>query len=122
MGRFVMTGSQTFALMESLSEALVGRSAVFKLETLSSVEVLKTLGGHTPDAATFIWRCGFAELYWNPELSAADFYHSYVVAYLERDVRSLMRVENLRDSERFLKRSGVMELNFVGAILAALSL
>ena len=39
-GRFLMTGSQKFPLMQALSESLAGRCAVLELDTLASSEIL----------------------------------------------------------------------------------
>lgn len=103
MGRFLMTGSQKFALMRSVSESLAGRCAVLELDTLSSAEVRKALASNTPAPAEFVWRGGFPELYRNPELGTREFYSSYVATYLERDVRLAMNVGSLRDFERFLR-------------------
>lgn len=115
MGRFLMTGSQKFALMRSVSESLAGRCVVMEVETLSAAELRGTLGKRTPSAAEVIWRGGFPELYRNPEIDPRVFYSSYVATYLERDVRLSLRIGSLRDFERFLRacalRSGQL-VNF----------
>ena len=103
MGRFLMTGSQKFTLMESLSESLAGRCAVLELEPLSSAEIRSALGKRDLTVGECIWRGGFPELYRNPRLSPRDFFASYVATYLERDVRAALRVGSLRDFERFLR-------------------
>jgi predicted AAA+ superfamily ATPase len=112
MGRFLMTGSQKFTLMKSVSETLAGRCAVVELETLSSHELRASLGDATPSVAELMFRGGFPALYRDRELSARDYHRSYVVTYLERDVRSLLRVGDLRDFERFVRacaaRSGAL--------------
>jgi predicted AAA+ superfamily ATPase len=103
MGRFLMTGSQKFPLMESVTESLSGRCAVVELDTLSSEEVRHASVDAPIELTHFLWRGGFPELYRNPHLRAQDFYSSYVATYLERDVRLLLRVGSLRDFERFLR-------------------
>lgn len=103
MGRFLMTGSQKFSLMQSVSESLSGRCAVVELDTLSSAEVRHAPLDSPIELVHFLWRGGFPELYRNPQLRTADFYSSYIATYLERDVRLLLRVGNLRDFERFLR-------------------
>ena len=52
-------------------------------------------------------RGGFPELYEKPELDARGFYQSYVVTYLERDLRSQLQVGSLRDFERFLRAAAL---------------
>lgn len=100
-GQFLLTGSQKFTLMKSVSESLAGRADIVELETLSFAEIQ----GAWPQTAldTAIVRGGFPELYGNPEIDHVAFYNSYLATYLERDVRSLANVGNLRDFERFLR-------------------
>jgi predicted AAA+ superfamily ATPase len=112
LGRFLMTGSQKFALMQNVSESLAGRCAIVELETLCTSEVRSAFGALAPSAAEFLFRGGFPVLYRDRSLSASDFHRSYVVTYLERDVRSLLHVGDLRDFERFVRacaaRSGAL--------------
>lgn len=103
MGRFLMTGSQKFTLMEALSESLAGRCAIVDLDTLSAAELRGSLPKSRLDADTILWRGGFPELYRNPSLDPREFFSSYVATYLERDVRLVLRVGSLRDFERFLR-------------------
>jgi hypothetical protein len=100
-GQFVLTGSQALTLMADVSDSLAGRAAVLELETLSTSELARTPG---PQAyPELIVRGGFPELWARPELDPLSFYRSYVATYLERDVRTLLRVHQLRDFERFLR-------------------
>lgn len=107
-----MTGSQKFSLMQSVSESLAGRCAIIELETLAATEVRAALGTTAVDALEFMFRGGFPVLYRDRAMPAADYHRSYVVTYLERDVRSLLRVSDLRDFERFVRacaaRSGAL--------------
>ncbi len=102
-GRFILTGSQKFTLMKGISESLAGRAVILEMDTLSSAEILGTPETASIDTATFLWRGGFPALYKDPTLRTQDFYSSYVATYLERDLRQLLRVGNLRDFERFLR-------------------
>jgi hypothetical protein len=113
MGRFLMTGSQKFALMRSVSESLAGRCVVMELETLSAAELRATLGKRMPSAVEVIWRGGFPELYRNPDIDARVFYSSYVATYLERDVRLSLRISSLRDFERFLRACALRSAQLV---------
>lgn len=100
-GRFILTGSQPFQLMKGVSESLAGRAAVLQLDGLSFQELL----AHTPRLPVddFVWKGGFPELYERPDIEVTGFYRSYVATYLERDLRALLQVGNLRDFERFLR-------------------
>jgi predicted AAA+ superfamily ATPase len=102
-GRFLMTGSQKFPLMQALSESLAGRCAVLELDTLGSSEILAAMLGEAPSPEEILWRGGFPELWRDREIEPRLFYSSYVATYLERDVRLALRVGSLRDFERFLR-------------------
>ncbi len=103
MGRFLLTGSQKFQLMASVSESLAGRCAVVELPTLSAMEIGGALEGEAPDVLGLIHRGGYPELYRDPDVATESFYASYVATYLERDVRAVLRVGSLRDFERFVR-------------------
>lgn len=100
-GRFLLTGSQKFALMKNVSESLAGRADIIELNTLSFAEIRGANPKMRVEAA--LLRGGFPELYANPDIDAVAFYNSYLATYLERDVRSLANVGSLRDFERFLR-------------------
>jgi predicted AAA+ superfamily ATPase len=102
-GRFLMTGSQKFPLMQALSESLAGRCAVLELDTLASSEILAAFPGESLLPEETLWRGGFPELWRDREVEPRLFYSSYVATYLERDVRLALRVGSLRDFERFLR-------------------
>jgi hypothetical protein len=103
MGRFLMTGSQKFGLMQAVSDSLAGRCAVLELDTLSSREIRGGLGRKSPPDTEIVWRGGFPELYRNPDIPPRDFFSSYVATFIERDVRLVLQVGNLRDFERFVR-------------------
>jgi predicted AAA+ superfamily ATPase len=60
-----------------------------------------------------MWRGGYPELWRVPDLPARDFYSSYFATYLERDVRQLVNVTNLRDFERFVRMCATLSGNLV---------
>ncbi|HVH09098.1 MAG TPA: ATP-binding protein [Gemmatimonadales bacterium] len=110
-GQFLLTGSRKFTLMKSVSESLAGRADIVELETLSLAEI----HGALPDTPleTAIVRGGFPELHANPDIDHVAFYNSYIATYLERDVRSLANVGNLRDFERFLRACALRSANLL---------
>jgi len=105
MGRFILTGSQSFLLMKSVSDSLAGRCVWFELENLS-FDVLAAHGllksGNT-DWPRLLVRGQFPELWKRLELPHEDFLRSYLATYLERDVRQILNVTSLRDFERFIR-------------------
>jgi len=110
-GQFLLTGSQKFTLMKSVSESLAGRADIVELETLSLTEIRAALPQTVLESA--IVRGGFPELYANQDIDIVAFYNSYLATYLERDVRSLANVGSLRDFERFLRACALRSANLL---------
>ena len=103
-GRFLLTGSQHFTLMEGVSESLAGRIGLVDLETLALAELPATAQARSKsDLINLMARGQFPELWRVPEFPASDFYAAYLATYLERDVRQILNVASLRDFERFLR-------------------
>ena len=98
-GRYLLTGSQVFSLMQGVSESLAGRCAVLNLPTLSRAELLDA--GLPIEETTYIFRGGYPELHVGTE--ADLWFPAYVATYLERDVRNILRVVDLQDFNRFLR-------------------
>lgn len=104
-GQFILTGSQKFTLMQGVSESLAGRIAIFDFEGLSALEVLDA---HLADTnldgiLRMIMRGGFPELWDGQDRKTQLYLDSYIATYLERDVKQILSVGNLRDFERFLR-------------------
>jgi predicted AAA+ superfamily ATPase len=110
-GQFLLTGSQKFTLMKSVSESLAGRADIVELETLTFAEIRAAIP--QTGLETAIVRGGFPELHANPDIDHVAFYNSYLATYLERDVRSLANVGNLRDFERFLRACALRSANLL---------
>lgn len=99
-GKWIMTGSQQFVLMEKVSESLAGRLQIFHLETVSAAELRATPVEPIED---FLWKGGYPEVWANPHLNVSDYFESYVRTYLERDLREIVQVNSLVDFRRFLR-------------------
>lgn len=98
-GRWILTGSQQFMLMQHASESLAGRIRILNLGTLSATELNRShLLNNRRD---LLWKGGFPEL-WAENLNPKEFYEDYIQTYLERDLRQILNVTNLRDFRRFL--------------------
>ena len=110
-GQFLLTGSQKFTLMRSVSESLAGRADIAELETLSLAEIRGALPQtelEKPSSAA-----GFPSCMPTPTSTMSAFYNSYLATYLERDVRSLANVGSLRDFERFLRACALRSANLL---------
>jgi hypothetical protein len=104
-GRFILTGSQDFSVMQGVSESLAGRCAILSLPTLSLAEVHPHATLEQTDA--YCWRGGFPELWDRPELDRDLWLGSYLATYLERDVRNVLHIGGLRDFDRFLRAAAL---------------
>ena len=105
-GRFVLTGSQQFQLIRGLGESLAGRVALLELLPFSVAEKGLSPGaaalGRT-DSDWFVDAClrgSYPELAVAPEIDSRRWYAAYVQTYLERDIRTIYDVGNLRDFQR----------------------
>ncbi len=100
-GQYFITGSQSFNLMHNLTESLAGRCGIVSLQSLSAQELADSR--RMPSVEEYIAKGGFPALYAGDSINPMTWYPSYVATYLERDVRNILRVGNLRDFNRFLR-------------------
>jgi len=104
-GSFVFTGSQQFALIRDLSDSLAGRIAPLDLLPFSLAEK-KRAGLSSQTLKAFVQaslRGSFPELIVFPGMNSSAWYGAYIQTYLERDVRTLYNIGNLRDFQRFIQ-------------------
>ncbi len=97
-GQWFITGSQQFSVMRNISESLAGRAAILSLPTFQLRERrdVKNLG-------SYLLSSTYPEVAVNKKINSDIWYSSYIQTYLERDLRALMNVENLRDFENFMR-------------------
>lgn len=102
-GIFVLTGSQSFSMMEQVTQSLAGRVGILNLYGLSSLELPKAdLNSTDENLGKLILRGTYPELWKSKEILPRDWFSSYFQTYLERDVRRLANVGDLSAFERFL--------------------
>lgn len=126
-GQWLLTGSQNFVLMEKTSESLAGRAAVMSLLPFSFLEATGKGEKAVPIEAVLRSEMKFAaktksgdlrledillrglypEIAVNPEIRRNVWCGSYVTTYLERDIRNLRQVGDLRQFEIFLRSCAV---------------
>lgn len=100
-GRWILTGSQNLALLESVSQSLAGRSAVLHLLPMSRGEVT-CFKRHPQTLDATLLAGGYPRIF-DRKIPPADFLSSYVQTYVERDVRSIANVGDLVTFQRFLE-------------------
>lgn len=99
-GHFILTGSQNFSLMRGISQSLAGRTSLCTLLPFSLLE-LPEAREHA-SLNEILWK-GFYPKVHATDVIATDELAFYVATYLERDVREVEHVRNLRDFSRFLR-------------------
>ncbi|MBF0117514.1 MAG: ATP-binding protein [Desulfobacterales bacterium] len=104
-GVVVFTGSQQFAMMKNLGETLAGRIALLELLPFSMEEKKRALSlKDILSAFTSAALSGsYPEPTLNPSMDIRTWYASYLQTYLERDIRTIYNIGNLRDFQRFLQ-------------------
>lgn len=97
-GRWLLTGSQQFHLMRNVGESLAGRVAILDQLPFSIAE-LSGRGELTLEE--LIWNGCYPEPALSPE--KRDLWlRAYIQTYLERDVRQLQNIRDLRAFEQFV--------------------
>lgn len=90
-GIYVLSGSQNFQLLEKITQTLAGRVYMMELLPLSQQE-LKVVG--KKDCFNSLVAGGYPRIY-DKEISPTDYYPNYIKTYIERDVRSIVNVQDL---------------------------
>ena len=100
-GRWILTGSQNLALLESVSQSLAGRSAVLHLLPLARSEVIR-FKRHPKSLDQTLLAGGYPRIL-DQKLDPSDWLRSYVATYIERDVRTISNVGDLVTFQRFVE-------------------
>lgn len=107
-GQFLFTGSQQFPLIKALGDSLAGRIGIVELLPFSLEEKKRTFKSQRKFSTTreyFSHAClrgSYPELVVKKDIDTYFWYSSYLQTYLERDVRTLYNIGNLRDFQRCL--------------------
>ena len=120
-GMYVLTGSQSYNLMQGVSQTMAGRIGIIEISPLSYSEIKKTkeepfnveiikiqnriksLGIKVDDLYKIIIKGFYPELHDNASLDEESFYADYVKTYIERDVSQLINVKDKLLFQSFLE-------------------
>lgn len=104
-GQYLFTGSQQFGLIRNLSESLAGRIALLELLPLSVAEKRRRL--ELPNSMALFRQAAltgsYPELVVDETVDLRSWYASYLQTYLERDIRTIYNIGDLRDFQRFIR-------------------
>lgn len=99
-GSFILTGSQQLSLMQGVTQSLAGRTALLTLLPLSLRE-LAQVGVRKSRNESILWG-GMPRIY-DSGIEPGVYYRDYFSTYVERDVRSLMKIKDFDKFEIFVK-------------------
>ncbi|GHU85629.1 ATPase [Spirochaetia bacterium] len=100
-GKYVITGSQQFHLLEKIRESLAGRAALLTLLPFS-IQELRDAGQLLKDPFDCMLNGLYPPVY-DRDVSPQDWYAQYITLYIERDIRSLINVKDLGQFQSFVK-------------------
>ncbi len=100
-GKFILTGSQQFGLLSGITQSLAGRAALLTLLPMSYDE-LQRAGKIDQNLDKILFDGAYPPIY-DRGLEPHTWYGNYVRTYLERDVRQLIKVQDLGTFQRFLR-------------------
>ena len=99
--KYILSGSSNFSILKKVTQSLAGRSGVFELMPLSIAEAAK--GGVDVSQVDTLLYNGLYPAICSQKNIAKFLYPSYIKTYLERDVRDLVNVKDMRQFNIFLK-------------------
>lgn len=102
-GQFILSGSQNFLLLEKITQTLAGR--VYHLELLP-FSVAEITSKQPIDVNEAIIKGGYPRIY-DKNIAPIDYFPSYVKTYVERDVRTIVNVQDLAMFQSFVQLCAV---------------
>jgi len=98
-GVYILSGSQNFQLLEKITQTLAGRVYMMELLPLSQQEMK---GLSKKDCFDSLVIGGYPRIY-DKEIAPADYYPNYIKTYIERDVRTIVNVQDLTLFRKFVQ-------------------
>jgi uncharacterized protein len=99
-GRFILTGSQQLAANEAISQTLAGRTAILHLLPFS-LDERRQSGKWEEDLWVDMFRGGYPRIH-DRNLDPERWYADYITTYVERDVRQVKDIGDLRTFRTFV--------------------
>lgn len=100
-GEYILTGSQNFLMMEQITQSLAGRVAIFYLLPFSLQEIENS--DYKPQGWEDYIISGSYPRKLVEDIDSTTFYDNYLRTYIERDVRQLKNILDLRLFQRFVQ-------------------
>ena len=91
-GHYILSGSQNFLLLEKITQTLAGRIYLMELLPLSHTEINQIKETAIEEE---LFSGSYPRLY-NMNIEPKDFYPGYIKTYVERDVRTILNVQDIK--------------------------
>ena len=120
-GMYILTGSQSYRLMEGISQSMAGRVSIIRMSPLSMSEIhnqqelpfkidppnnakrIQQYKISVNELFNTIVKGLYPELYDNPNLEIEQFYSDYVDTYIERDISQIINIQDKLKFENFMQ-------------------
>ena len=100
-GYYVLSCSQQFELSQTISQSLAGRTAILRLLPFSLQEIREVAPNFTVDE--LLYKGFYPRTYTLPVVSPTRYFNGYLETYINRDLRQLIHVKDLRQFELFVR-------------------
>lgn len=100
--KYILSGSSQFAVLKSITQSLAGRTAVFELLPLSYSEIKNAGIANTGTINDLIVKGLYPAIHAGRNVPQY-LYPTYVKTYLDRDVRDLLQVKDIRQFHSFIR-------------------
>lgn len=98
--KYILTGSSNFSLLKNVTQSLAGRTAVFTMPPFVNEEIREYCS--SVDTDRLLFNGSYPGVIANG-IPAYDFYQNYYDSYVERDLRNLLKVNNLLTFDKFVR-------------------
>lgn len=102
-GAYILSGSQNILLMQSITQSLAGRIAIFSLLPFSYSEMNAYLSSTKTTWESIVFRGFFPRLFVEKKMNPSIFYSSYIKTYLNKDISQLANIHNIRTFKKFIE-------------------
>jgi uncharacterized protein len=96
-GQFILTGSSEFQVIKNVSETLAGRIGLLTLLPLQFNEIPENLRVQAQ------WKGSYPEIVTRNFEHRDEWYSAYIDTYINKDVREISQIGDLRDFQRFMR-------------------
>ncbi|GAB4288122.1 MAG: ATP-binding protein [Marinilabiliales bacterium] len=99
-GKFILTGSNQFLMMQDITQTLAGRTVLLKLLPFSIGEIKNLIQNLSTDE---LMLKGFYPGIYKNNLDPTIAYRSYYETYIEKDLRQLIQIKDLFLFQKFIR-------------------